>query len=419
MKDQKELLKKCLVNDIPAIVFQGSDSCAVEILQAAENIYRKNGCSPEFLIDFHENVVENFRAYQLENSIATKLPDLTTSEKEAFYILQEKEEAYFPIHIKDFEQHLKDYGFTRTYENTTSYGKYLLLKEKDYIGITGNNGNYDFAINYSKESNQISYFVFSDDPNYPERIGDYNSLKTCFSDIMSRHPLKEEKNELFTVIENYHQMGYDDISQAAIFVYVGIEVGVPGTLNLFLTDPVEKGGAGIASTISGFVVGTYWFLMLIGRLAGASLGAKVSSKAMLTFTSALGLILVFLAIFSSTGTLVNLPVLQQSATGGLSFGFAEVPINAMYLVLVGLCTSIMWGGIFNLAVEGLGKYLAAASGLFMVLVCGGGILPVIQGWVADVAGFMASYWVIIAALAYLLYYGLVGCKNVNKDIPVE
>lgn len=196
----------------------------------------------------------------------------------------------------------------------------------------------------------------------------------------------------------------------AIFVYVGVEVGVPGTLNLFLTDPIEKGGAGISSTISGFVVGTYWFLMLIGRLAGASLGAKISSKAMLTFTSALGLLLVFLAIFSSTGSLVNLPVLQQSATGGLSFGFAEVPINAMYLVLVGLCTSIMWGGIFNLAVEGLGKYLAAASGLFMVLVCGGGILPVIQGLVADIAGFMPSYWVIIAALGYLLFYGLVGCK---------
>ena len=205
----------------------------------------------------------------------------------------------------------------------------------------------------------------------------------------------------------------------AIFVYVGIEVGVPGTLNLFLTDPVEKGGAGIASTISGFVVGTYWFLMLIGRLAGASLGAKVSSKAMLTFTSALGLLLVFLAIFSPTDSFVTLPVLQQSATGGLSFGLAEVPINAMYLVLVGLCTSIMWGGIFNLAVEGLGKYLAAASGLFMVLVCGGGILPVIQGVVADMAGFMASYWVIIAALAYLLFYGLIGCKNVNKDIKVD
>ena len=193
----------------------------------------------------------------------------------------------------------------------------------------------------------------------------------------------------------------------AIFVYVGVE------------DPIEKGGAGISSTISGFVVGTYWLLMLVGRLAGASLGAKISSRTMMIFTSGLGLILVLLAIFSSTSTLVNLPVLQQSATGGLSFGMAEVPVNAMYLVLVGICTSIMWGGIFNLAVEGLGKYLAAASGLFMVLVCGGGILPVIQGWLADVAGFMNSYWVIIIALAYLLYYGLVGCKNVNKDIPVD
>ena len=93
-----------------------------------------------------------------------------------------------------------------------------------------------------------------------------------------------------------------------IFVYVGIEVGVPGTLNLFLTDSVEKGGAGIASTISGFVVGTYWFLMLVGRLAGASLGAKVSSKAMLTFTSGLGLILVILAIFSSTETCLHQPI---------------------------------------------------------------------------------------------------------------
>ena len=129
--------------------------------------------------------------------------------------------------------------------------------------------------------------------------------------------------------------------------------------------------------------------------------------------------MVILSIFTPTDSFVNLPVLQQSATGGLSFGLAEVPINAMYLVLVGLCTSIMWGGIFNLAVEGLGKYLAAASGLFMVLVCGGGILPVIQGVVADMAGFMASYWVIIAALAYLLFYGLIGCKNVNKDIKVD
>ncbi len=79
----------------------------------------------------------------------------------------------------------------------------------------------------------------------------------------------------------------------------------------------------------------------------------------------------------------------------------------------------MWGGIFNLAVEGLGKYTAAASGIFMVMVCGGGIVPLIQGYVADIAGYLSSYWVMLICILYMLYYALIGSKNVNKDIPVE
>jgi MFS transporter, FHS family, L-fucose permease len=199
----------------------------------------------------------------------------------------------------------------------------------------------------------------------------------------------------------------------AIFVYVGVEVGSPGIMNLWLSSLAEVG-----KTTAGFVVGTYWFLMLIGRLVGASIGNKVSSKIMLTVASAVGLVLILAAIFSPEKSMVSMPVLIRTATGGLSFGMAEVPINAMFILLLGLCTSIMWGGIFNLAVEGLGKYLAAASGIFMVLVCGGGILPVIQGKVADLAGYIPSYWVIIAGLAYLLFYALIGSKNVNKNVPV-
>ena len=198
----------------------------------------------------------------------------------------------------------------------------------------------------------------------------------------------------------------------AIFVYVGIEVGVPDTMNLFLVDP--NGFAGSAAE-AGLVTGTYWFLMLIGRFVGASIGAKYSSKAMLTFASSLGIVLVLAAILLPTSILINMPVFKAD----LSFGMAEVPVNAMLLVLVGLCTSIMWGGIFNLAVEGLGKYTEAATGIFMVMVCGGGILPLIQNLVADNLGYMSSYWVIVIALAFLLYYALIGSKNVNKDIPVE
>lgn len=196
----------------------------------------------------------------------------------------------------------------------------------------------------------------------------------------------------------------------AIFVYVGVEIGVPGTMMLWLSDPVQgMGAAGVA----GSVAGTYWLLMLVGRLTGVAIGGKISSKAMLTVTSAVGLLLVLAAIFLPTSITVNMLGFQTKA-GSLTFGFAEVPINAMLFVLVGLCTSIMWGGIFNLAVEGMGKYLAAASGIFMTLVVGGGILPLIQNAVADVAGFMASYWVMVAGLGYLFFYAVIGSKVLKR-----
>jgi MFS transporter, FHS family, L-fucose permease len=205
------------------------------------------------------------------------------------------------------------------------------------------------------------------------------------------------------------------LGAVAIFVYVGIEVGIPNFCNLYMTTSIAEGGLGIDTTIAGSVVGTYWFLMLIGRLIGASVGAKVSSKAMLTFTSSLAAVFVILAMFSSADTHISMPVFFSD----ISFGVTNVPIGIMFLTLCGLCTSIMWGGIFNLAVEGLGKYTSLASGLFMVLVCGGGILPLIQGLLADGFGFMASFWLTFAGAAYLLYYALIGSKNVNTDIPVE
>ena len=208
---------------------------------------------------------------------------------------------------------------------------------------------------------------------------------------------------------------HDFLGAIAIFVYVGVEVGIPGTMNLFLAD---ANAGGLDATTAGFVAGTYWFLMLIGRFAGASIGGKVSSKSMLTVASAVGLVLVLLAIIMPTSTTVSIPVVQTSATGTISFGLTAVPINAMFLVLCGLCTSVMWGGIFNLAVEGLGKYVAPASGIFMMMVCGGGILPLLQSFVADSATYMISYIVPLLGLAYLLYYALIGSKNVNKDIPV-
>ena len=183
----------------------------------------------------------------------------------------------------------------------------------------------------------------------------------------------------------------------AIFLYVGIEVGIPNVANIYMT---SADGLGIAAGAAGTLVGAYWFLMLCGRLIAGAIGGKVSSRTMMTTVSLAGIIFILLGMF--------LPSEWKVALLG-----TEIPVAILFFVVCGLCTSVMWGAIFNLAVEGLGKYTSIASGLFMVMVCGGGIVPLVQGAVADAAGYINSYWVLIAALAYILWFALVGSRT-NK-----
>ena len=256
----------------------------------------------------------------------------------------------------------------------------------------------------------------------------------------------------------------------AIFVYVGVEVGIPNLANLYMTTPTvdsakttvetyevqqdpanaetlaalaaedeanldndsyvkqviskdeyeraqkvisgeSKAGLDMATASAGAVVGLYWLLMLCGRLIGGAVGGKVSSRIMLTSVSSVALLFLVLGILLPEGTKVMFPTVTQQ----LSFGFEQIPVSVMFFILCGFCTSIMWGSIFNLAVEGLGKYTSIASGLFMVMVCGGGVLPFIQGAVADSFGYIDSYWLIVVAVAYLLFYALIGSKPALKS----
>ncbi|MBQ7388891.1 MAG: MFS transporter [Paludibacteraceae bacterium] len=188
----------------------------------------------------------------------------------------------------------------------------------------------------------------------------------------------------------------------AIFFYVGVEVGIPNMANLYMSSHPLVGPA-----IAGTVVGLYWLMMLFGRFIGASIGGKVSSKNMMIAVSSVA-IAFLLCLMYMPEIMVTIPLVEVT-----------VPLSMLFMVLCGLCTSVMWGAIFNLAAEGLGKYTAMASGIFMALVCGGGIMPFFQGLIADYVGYLNSYWLVIAALIYILWYALVGSKNVNKDISVE
>ena len=205
----------------------------------------------------------------------------------------------------------------------------------------------------------------------------------------------------------------------AIFLYMSVEVGTPTYILQYLTTSPDAStpGLGMDATIVGLIVAVYWLLMFVGRSIGGAIGDKISSKTMLSIVSTASVVLIAFGMFAPTDVMVQVPGIDWA---NLSMIWAEVPVGIFAFLLVGLCTSVMWGSIFNLAVEGLGKYTSIASGAFMTMVFGCAVMVALQAWVADVTGsFLTSYFVVLFCAAYLLFYALVGSKNVNKDIPVE
>lgn len=188
------------------------------------------------------------------------------------------------------------------------------------------------------------------------------------------------------------------LGAVAIFFYIVIEVGIPAMALNYMTDKTGDGFVG--PVIAGSVAAAYWFLMMIGRLLGGAVGAKVSSRAMITCCSVVGIGLMLATMF--------VPV-QMVTVFGKSF-----PLSMCFMALCGLCTSVMWGGIFNMAAEGLGKYVPMGSGIFMAMVFGGVLVPV-QGLLADKIGILNSYWMTIGLLAYVLFYALVGSRLGRKN----
>lgn len=195
-----------------------------------------------------------------------------------------------------------------------------------------------------------------------------------------------------------------------IFLYMGIEVGVPTYILQFLTS--EQGGSMAASTV-GLIVAVYWLMMLVGRFIGGAIGGAVSSRTQITIVSTLTIVLVLFGMFAPESMQVNVPAIDWAT---LTVTSESVPVGIFAFLLVGLCTSVMWGGIFNMAVEGLGKYTAIASGIFMTMVFGCAVMVAIQGWVADLTGsYMTSYWVVVFCAAYLLFYALVGSRVSKRE----
>lgn len=168
---------------------------------------------------------------------------------------------------------------------------------------------------------------------------------------------------------------------AAIFFYVGVEVCIGANINLYAIE-LHYGSPALMATL-------YWGGMLLGRLIGSSL-SKISPRVQLTVTTIAATLLALLAILFN---------------------------NPWLLTAVGLFHSIMWGAIFTLATAHLGKYTSIASGVFMIGVVGGALLPLLQGALADmIGGWRCSWFIVLLGELFMLYYAQIGSKVRAHDI---
>ena len=209
------------------------------------------------------------------------------------------------------------------------------------------------------------------------------------------------------------------LGMLAIAVYGAVEVGPPTYILGYLTSAKDavNPGLGMDSGYCGTLGAVYFIFMLIGRFIGGVVGGKISPKAMISSVSLVAIILVALGMMLPTTQTISCPGIDYTT---MSFVWGEIPVGIFAFLLVGFCASVMWGGIFNLATEGLGKYTAKASGAFMMMVAGFAVMIGLQAWVVDLThNYITSFIVVLLSAAYIFYFAVWGSKNVNTDIPVE
>ncbi|MEQ9186627.1 MAG: sugar MFS transporter [Cryomorphaceae bacterium] len=169
----------------------------------------------------------------------------------------------------------------------------------------------------------------------------------------------------------------------AIFLYVGIEVSIGGFLVNFFG---ESHIAGLPEEIAGHYVSYYWGGAMVGRFIGSAVLQRMKTERLLAISALGALALVAVTLFTS-GSIAMVAILG-----------------------VGLFNSVMFPNIFTLAIKGLGKYTSRASGLLVMAIVGGAIVPVIQGLLADSLGVQASFAIGLLCYGYVLFYALKGHK---------
>ena len=182
----------------------------------------------------------------------------------------------------------------------------------------------------------------------------------------------------------------------AMFLFEPVECGICNMVNLYLT--AEGTPAYSGAVVGGAMVSAYCAFMMAGRFGAGVFGKRVTPRVMV---SAAALVCIVLLAAAACVPFVRVAI---------PFTTVTLPLSAILMTLCGLGISVMFGGIFNLATEGLGRLVPVASGITMSLVSGGALLALV-GLVADGFGILSSCWVFALFLGYILFFALSGSRT--------
>ena len=234
------------------------------------------------------------------------------------------------------------------------------------------------------------------------------------------------------------------LGMLAIFVYVGVEVAIGSNLSELLK---QKDFGGFQSSEAAPYISMYWGSLMIGRWAGAVSAFKLSDNSklllqiivpLIAFGIIIGVntvaqydmkplyyyvvcVLIQIAAFyiSKNKPARTLLIFSLLAVAAMIIGTMTTGTIAIYAFLSGgLFCSIMWPCIFTLSIAGLGKYTTEGSAFLIMMILGGGIIPPIQGKLADVIGIHQSYWIPVVCFAYLAFFAF-AVKRILKNQGID
>ncbi len=243
--------------------------------------------------------------------------------------------------------------------------------------------------------------------------------------------------------EGWGAMKYPQLvlGMLAIFVYVGVEVAIGSNLTELLKQPAF--GNLQASQATPYVA-MYWGSLMIGRWTGAISAFNFSKQTKIILQIIVPLIAFAIIIAVNTISKYNMQplyyyvicvciqiaaffiskdkparTLTVFATLGILamiIGTQTTGTTAVYCFLSGgLCCSIMWPCIFNLSIAGLGKHTTQGSAFLIMMILGGGIIPPLQGKLADVIGIHNSYWIPVVCFGYLVFFSISAKKILSRQ----